>query len=93
MVDRFLDMSIITAQLLLNATDGPELVNGQETEILKQLVLLLQTLEFVTRESSGQNYVTLSKVIPMINCLTSQQTNFLSSIECVTQLQLKILAE
>ncbi|CAG9562811.1 unnamed protein product [Danaus chrysippus] len=83
----------IAAQLLLDDTDSPELVTGQEIEILKQLIPLLQPLEFVTRESSGQNYVTLSKIIPMINCLTSQLTKFSSSIECVTQLQKKLLSE
>lgn len=93
MIDRFLDMSKIATQLLLDATDSPELVTGQEIEILKQIVPLLQPFEFVTRESSGQNYVTLSKIIPMINCLTSQLTKFSSSIECVTELQTKLLAE
>lgn len=93
MVDRFLDMSKIATQLLLDATDSRELVTGQEIEILKQLIPLLQPFEFVTRESSGHNYVTLSKIIPMINCLTSQLTKCTPTIECVTQLQTKLLAE
>lgn len=93
MIDRYVDMSKIATQLLLDATDSPALVTGQEIEILKQLIPLLQPFEFVTRESSGQNYVTISKIIPMINCLISQLTKFSSSIECVTQLQTKLLAE
>lgn len=93
MLERFLLMSKIASQLLLDSTASPELVTGQEIEILKQVVQLLQPFEFVTRESSGQNYVTLSKIIPMINCLTSQLNTFSSSIECVTQLQTKLLAE
>lgn len=48
--DRFLDMSKIAAQLILDVIDGSELVTGQEIEILKQLILLLQPFEFVTRE-------------------------------------------
>lgn len=89
MIDRFLKFFKIkiAAQLLLDAKDSPELVVGQEIEILKQLIPLLQPFEFVTRESSGQNYVTLSKIVPMINCLTSQLTKFSSPIDCVTQLQ------
>lgn len=89
-------MSKIATQLLLDATDSPELVTGQEIEILKQLTPLLQPFEFVTRVSSGQNYVTLSKnskIILMINCLTSQLTKFSSSIDCVSQLQTKLLAK
>lgn len=75
-------MSKIATQLLLDATDSPELVTGQEIEILKQLTPLLQPFEFVTRVSSAQNYVTLSKIILMINCLTSQLMKFSSSIDC-----------
>lgn len=86
-------MSKIATQLLLDATDSPEVVTGQEIKIFKQLIPLLQPFEFVTRESSGQNYVTLSKIIPMINSFISQLTKFSSSIDCVTQLQTKLLTE
>lgn len=44
-VDRFLDMSKIASQLLLDFTDCPEL--------FKQVVQLLQPFEFVTGDSSG----------------------------------------
>lgn len=87
-------MSKIASELLLESTKGsPEMVTGHELEILKQIVLLLKPFEFVTKESSGQNYVTLSKIIPMINCLTSKLQNFSSSIECVTLLQNKLLCD
>lgn len=93
MLDRFLDMSRIASQLLLDTTDSPDMVTGHEIEILKQIVHLLKPFEFVTKESSGQNYVTMSKIIPMVSCLTSQVKKFSSSIECVTELQAKLLAE
>lgn len=38
MIARYVDMSKITTQLLLDATDSPELLTGQEIEILKQLM-------------------------------------------------------
>jgi len=41
-------------------------------DILRQLLELLQPSEFVTKESSGENYITISKVIPMISCLLKQ---------------------
>lgn len=77
----------------IDSTNTPELVTGQEVYILNHVVSLLQPLEFVKRESSGQNYITLSKIIPLINCLTSQLTQFSSSIECVIELQTKLLVE
>ncbi|KAJ8868129.1 hypothetical protein PR048_031938, partial [Dryococelus australis] len=64
MLERYLDMSKIPSQLLLDATDSPEM-----------------------------NYITLSKIIPMISCLTSQVKKFSSYVDCITELQTKLLAE
>lgn len=43
-----------------------------EIEILNQLTELLKPFEYVTREASGQKYVTISKIIPMLICLNTQ---------------------
>lgn len=43
-----------------------------EIETLNQLTELLKPFEYVTREASGQNYVTISKIIPMLSCLNTQ---------------------
>ncbi|KAL0818783.1 hypothetical protein ABMA28_008110 [Loxostege sticticalis] len=41
-------------------------------ETLNELTTVLKPFEYVTRESSGQKYVTISKIIPMLNCLTTE---------------------
>lgn len=43
-----------------------------EIDTLRQLLDLLKPLEFVIKESSGENYITISKIIPMISCLLKQ---------------------
>lgn len=50
-----------------NSSDLPSAV---EMETLKESVL--KTFEYVTREASGQNYNTISKIIPLLNKFRSQ---------------------
>ncbi|XP_036329849.1 zinc finger BED domain-containing protein 1-like [Rhagoletis pomonella] len=93
MLERFLDMFKLASALTLDSTDSPEMLTGQEIEAIKKIVQLLKPFEFVTKEASGQNYVTLSKIIPMVSCLISEVRKFSTSIECVIQLQSKLMAE
>lgn len=58
-------VSFFSAMLLNNIT-APSMPTAIEIDIL-QLIELLQPLEYVTKEYSGENYITISKVIPMIN--------------------------
>ncbi|XP_036342271.1 zinc finger BED domain-containing protein 4-like [Rhagoletis pomonella] len=93
MLEHFLDMFKLASALTLDSTDSPEMLTGQEIEAIKKIVQLLKPFEFVTKEASGQNYVTLSKIIPMVSCLISEVRKFSTSIECVIQLQSKLMAE
>ncbi|CAH1109965.1 unnamed protein product [Psylliodes chrysocephalus] len=43
-----------------------------EMETLNELTAILKPFQYVTREASGQKYITISKIIPMINCLTTE---------------------
>ncbi|KAL4097510.1 hypothetical protein QTP88_022283 [Uroleucon formosanum] len=69
MIRRFLEMVSFLSPILLNDITAPSMPTAIEMNILRQLLELLQPLEFVTKESSGENYITISKVIPMISCL------------------------
>jgi len=72
MIRRFIEMVPFLSPLLLNNISAPVMPTAVEMDILKQLQDLLQPLEFVTKESSGENYITISKIIPMISCLLKQ---------------------
>ncbi|KAL4141536.1 hypothetical protein QTP88_004161 [Uroleucon formosanum] len=72
MIRRFLEMESFLSPIILNDITAPSMPTAIEMNILRQLLELLQPLEFVTKESSGENYITISKVIPMISCLLKQ---------------------
>ncbi|XP_015378490.1 PREDICTED: zinc finger BED domain-containing protein 1-like [Diuraphis noxia] len=72
MIRRFLEIMFFLSPILLNDITAPSMPTAIEMNILRQLLELLQPLEFVTKESSGENYITISKVIPMISCLLKQ---------------------
>lgn len=72
MVNRFIEMINVINPILLEDYTAPIMPSAIEIEILKQLLDLLQPLEFITKESSGENDITISKVIPMIRQLPSK---------------------
>ncbi|CAH1979242.1 unnamed protein product [Acanthoscelides obtectus] len=69
MLIRFKELAGILNDLLLFASNAPIMVNAVEMVQIKEIILLLKPLEFITNELSGESYVTISKVIPLINCL------------------------
>ena len=87
MIQRFLEMTRICTDFVFESYGEFEMPLAYEIEILKQLTLLLKPFEFVTKESSGENYVTLSKIIPMINSLKIELSNFSSTFECIIDVQ------
>ena len=48
------------------------MITPTELGELKEICKVLQTFEEIKREFSGETYVTLSKVIPLINGLAQQ---------------------
>lgn len=69
MLERYLEMSAICTQILLSDTKSPDMPSAQDLDIIKQMAVIFKPFEYVTKDISGENYVTVSKIIPMINCL------------------------
>ncbi|KAJ3661761.1 hypothetical protein Zmor_006146 [Zophobas morio] len=67
----------LRAPVLLRHRKAPRMVSAEEIDILKELIILLQPFEEVTKEISGQGYVTSSKVIPMVNCVLKKLNTLL----------------
>ena len=93
MLKRFLEMSRICSEILHGDYSGPQMPDGLELEIIKQLITLLQPLEFVSKESCGEQYITLSIIIPMINCLKTNIANFTTTIDCMKNVKQILEAE
>lgn len=72
---------------------APSMPTAIEMDILRQLIELLQPLEFVTKESSGENYITISKVIPMISCLLKQLAQIKPRFEVLLEIKDVLHAE
>nr|CAI5851910.1 unnamed protein product [Callosobruchus analis] len=69
MLQRFLRHSDMIAAALLKSPTSPPMVCASEIEMLTEICKILQPIEEVSKEMSGDTYVTSSKVIPIVNCL------------------------
>lgn len=72
MLQRFLEMVSTISQLAIEDMSAPEMPTNRELIDIKNILLLLQPFEYVTREASGEKYTTLSTIIPMVNILIKQ---------------------
>lgn len=68
MLHRFIELVDIVSQALLNET-SLEMISHEEIKIIIDAIKILSPLEKITTEISGEQYLTCSKVIPLINCL------------------------
>lgn len=93
MIERFLKLAPLLGNIILSNVNAPNMVNATELEELKQICQLLHPLEQTTKEMSGQNYVTLSKIIPMIGCLTSQYNKTICDTDIARDLKTSIIKE
>ncbi|KAG8234167.1 hypothetical protein J437_LFUL013469 [Ladona fulva] len=69
MTDRFIALSNYVGSVLLQNPHSPPMLSGYELDVLREFRTVLSPLEQITRELIGQKYVTISLVIPLLNCL------------------------
>lgn len=72
MLERFLKLRIVISEIVNESVIAPIFPSAVEMEILNELTAVLKPFEYVTREASGQKYITISKIIPMLYCLTTE---------------------
>lgn len=75
MLQRYIELAPIVHQILMLNTKAPPTPSAVEMQNIKTLICILKLLEYVTKELSGEQYVTISKIIPMVNCLKTQINN------------------
>ncbi|XP_039282219.1 zinc finger BED domain-containing protein RICESLEEPER 3-like [Nilaparvata lugens] len=91
MVEQFLDLIRIISQLLVDDPSSPVMPSSPEIETLKNVIVILRPLESATTEISGDKYVTISKIIPMVNMLSSHLENSFGQLDPTTEAVRKVL--
>ena len=66
MLERFIKMVPYTGQVLVDYDDTPN-ISSKERQDVSEVLLILRPLEAMTFQISGEKYVTLSQVIPLIH--------------------------
>ncbi|CAF4890714.1 unnamed protein product [Pieris macdunnoughi] len=69
-LERFVELSEIITPILLKYPKAPTMLTAQQLKFIKDLINILRPLEVITKEISGEDYVTASKIIPIVSCLT-----------------------
>lgn len=57
------------------------MLTAQQLEFIKDLINILRPLEVITKEISGEDYVTASKIIPIVSCLTETYNTMKNSTD------------
>lgn len=70
-----------------------EMPTADELVTLKEIVDLLKPLKFMTQECLAENYITISKIIPLINCTMAEYHNTKQTMALSAKLKEIILAE
>ncbi|CAH1984447.1 unnamed protein product [Acanthoscelides obtectus] len=60
MIGRFLELVPEVSNIILSQADAPAMLSGNELDQLKEIKRLLHPLEQMTKEISGQNFLTVS---------------------------------
>nr|XP_029731445.1 zinc finger BED domain-containing protein 1-like [Aedes albopictus] len=77
MIERFLELYQYIQIIMTDQDRAAEMIKVEEKRNLEDVVKLLQPLHEVTEDLSGESYATVSRVLPIINCLN----NCISSIK------------
>ncbi|KAF2886708.1 hypothetical protein ILUMI_19465 [Ignelater luminosus] len=93
MIERFLEQVSTIGAILLCRSDAPPMLTSSEIGCLREIVQLIQPFERLTKEISGHNYVTVSKVIPLVSCLRGMLENFPPTFEAAISLKIEIQKE
>ncbi|XP_065073450.1 zinc finger BED domain-containing protein 4-like [Ochlerotatus camptorhynchus] len=71
MVKRFLELYNFIQIIMSDQDRSSEMVKLEGKRYLDEVVKLLQLFNEVTEDLSGQDYATISRVLPIINCLNN----------------------
>lgn len=85
MLQRFMELVSIVGSILLTRPEAPPMVSSSELDCIKEMTELLCPFEKLTKEFSGDSYVTVSKVIPLVSCVREVLENIKPKNEIILQ--------
>lgn len=85
MIERFLKLRKVLSKIIIESIATPSFPNAVEMETLNELTAVLKLFEYVTKEASGQKYVTFSKIILMLNSLATELNNITTNSTIVKE--------
>lgn len=68
-LERFVELAEFIAPILLKSSKAPDMLSAEQLDAVRDLIQILKPLERLSKEISGQHYVTCSKIIPMVYSL------------------------
>lgn len=93
MLDRFSKLSKLVSDVLLQKPSGPEMLTARELQQLRETIKLLRPFEKVTLEISGEKYVVISKIMPLLNCVTIEIESLQPTLDIGIELKRNIITE
>lgn len=90
MLQRFIELSSTVNDLLLSKPQAPPMLTAVEMLEIKETIALPKPIEYMTVEASGEQYITISKIIPMINCAKNVLQSIQPELEVSKQLKIDL---
>ncbi|CAH1098703.1 unnamed protein product [Psylliodes chrysocephalus] len=87
MLERFLKLYECIAPILLKNPKSPAIIDASDLEVIKEVLTILSPIEAVSKEMCGENYLTSSKIISVVNCLIKRIETLSPSTEEVLALK------
>jgi len=81
MLERFIEVADKVSGILLNQPTAPIMLNASELQAAREFVQLLKPFEKATKIMCGEDYLTGSKVIPIINTLKNKLSMLVPNTE------------
>lgn len=72
MLQRFSELAPMISNIAFDNVSAPDMITSAQLQYVKESLKILQPLERVTKELCAEKFVTLSKIIPVVGCITEE---------------------
>lgn len=75
MIERFLNIFRIISVIILDKSTAPDFVTAHELNTIREIKMLLQPFEDLTKKVSDDKFSIMSSILPLVNCVTATVNN------------------